>query len=114
MMARNISFAAAMTLGIAVASWVPTARAADVYRLVIKNHRFEPSSLTVPAGKRVKLVIKNGDNTAEEFDSDDLHREKVISAGGQGSVYIGPLAAGTYKFMGEYHAATAQGRIVAK
>ena len=111
MMARNMVLAAAMA--IAAVGWIGAASAAD-YQLVIKNHRFDPSSLTVPAGKRVKLVIKNADNTPEEFDSDDLHREKVIAGGGRGTVYIGPLAAGTYKFMGEYHEATAQGRIVAK
>jgi plastocyanin len=107
-------FALVAAMALAAAGWMAPARAADNYQLTIKNHRFDPSSLTVPAGKRVKLVVKNADPTAEEFDSDDLHREKVIAGGGVGTLYIGPLAAGTYRFMGEYHAATAQGRIVAK
>lgn len=105
--------AAVFTLA-ALAYAAPSARAADTYHLTIKDHRFEPSSVTVPAGKRVKLVIKNLDATPEEFDSTDLHREKVVPGGGEGSLYIGPLSAGTYHFVGEYNEATAKGEIIAK
>jgi plastocyanin len=86
----------------------------DAYHLTIKDHRFEPPSLEVPAGKRVKLLVRNLDPTAEEFDSDDLHREKVIAAGQEGTIFIGPLQRGTYRFIGEFHQATAKGQIVAK
>ena len=40
--------------------------------LVIKNHKFEPAELKVPAGQRVKLVVHNQDSTPEEFESHDL------------------------------------------
>lgn len=86
----------------------------DSYALTIKNHRFEPQSITIPAHKKVKMTIKNLDATPEEFDSDDLHREKVIPGGKEGLVYIGPLDPGTYKFKGEYNPATAIGMIYAK
>jgi hypothetical protein len=84
------------------------------FALVLQNHRFVPAELTVPAGKRLKLQIENRDPTPEEFDSYDLRREKVITGGGKGEVWVGPLDPGTYSFMGEYHAATAQGRLIAK
>jgi len=87
--------------------------AEDSYALAIKDHRFEPARLDVPAGKKFKLVVKNLDPTPEEFESHDLKREKVIAAKGQATIMIGPLKAGTYRFVGEYHEATAQGRIVA-
>jgi hypothetical protein len=86
----------------------------SVFALKIKDHRFEPERLEIPADKKVKLAILNMDNTAEEFDSDDLHREKLIPAGKEGVVFIGPLKPGTYKFIGEYNQATAHGVVVVK
>ena len=94
---------------------VPDAFAADdTFTLIIKDHRFDPAQLEVPAGKKLKLLVKNLDPTPEEFESHDLKREKVIAGKGQATISIGPLKPGTYNFVGEYHEATAQGRIVAK
>jgi plastocyanin len=87
---------------------------ADDLSLAIKEHRFEPAELHVPAGKAFTLNVTNNDATAEEFESDDLDIEKVI-AGNQGaSINVGPLDAGRYEFYGEYHEDTAKGAIVAK
>ena len=86
----------------------------DTYTISIKDHRFDPATLEVPAGKKLKLIVKNLDATPEEFESHDLKREKVIAGKSQAIMTIGPLKPGTYKFVGEYHEATAQGRIVAK
>ncbi len=89
--------------------------AADAdYTLVIKDHRFQPAELIIPAGKKVKLLIENQDATPEEFDSFALNREKVISGHGSATLYIGPLDAGRYPFIGEFNAATAQGVVVAQ
>ena len=82
--------------------------------LVIKNHRFEPAELKVPAGQRVKLVVHNQDSTPEEFESHALNREKVIPAGAKATIYIGPLKAGRYDFFGEYNEATAKGVVIAE
>jgi plastocyanin len=84
------------------------------YTIVIKDNRFEPSELTVPAGKRIKLVIDNQDATAEEFESHDLKREKVIAGNSKGTVWVGPLVPGSYAFVGEFHEDTAKGTLVAK
>ena len=83
-----------------------------VYEITISNHRFEPEELTIPADTKIKLTVHNKDNTVEEFHSDDLHREKIIGGNKSGIINIGPLPPGTYTFMGEFHADTAQGRIV--
>lgn len=89
--------------------------AADAdYSLVIKDHRFQPAELAVPAGSKIKLLIENRDDTPEEFESHALNREKVIAAHGKATLYIGPLEAGRYLFFGEFNAATAQGVIIAK
>lgn len=83
------------------------------YTIVIKNHRFQPAELTLPAGKKIKLLIDNQDATPEEFDSHPLNREKMIAANGHVTLYIGPLDAGRYSYTGEFNAATAQGAIIA-
>jgi len=83
-------------------------------RLVIRNHKFEPAELTVPAGKKVKLVIENQDATAEEFESYELNREKVVPPKGQVSIFVGPLKPGRYPFFGEFNKDTAKGVLVAQ
>ena len=89
--------------------------AADAeFTLVIQDHRFQPTELTVPAGQKVKLTVENRDATPEEFESKALKREKVIAGKSSATIMIGPLAAGRYPFVGEYNEKTAQGVIVAK
>lgn len=83
-----------------------------VYYLTIKDHIFTPSTLAIPANVKVKIIIENKDNVAEEFDSFDLNREKVIFAGKKSTIYVGPLPAGTYEYFGEFHPNTARGKII--
>ena len=85
--------------------------AIDEFNLTIKGHVFVPSELTIPAGKKVKIIVDNQDITPEEFESYDLHREKVIAGGKKGTILVGPLKAGEYKFIGEFHKETANGII---
>ena len=104
-----------LLLGLLMSAFAATAWAADVeLQLVIKNHRFEPSELKVPAGQRIKLVVDNRDDTPEEFDSHDLNREKLVPPGSKVTVFIGPLKPGRYAFIGEYHEATAKGVVIAE
>ncbi len=80
----------------------------------IKDHKFSPAEVRVPAGQKVKLVIDNQDATAEEFESAELNREKIIAPKSKASVWIGPLKPGKYPFIGEFNQATAQGVIIAE
>ena len=82
--------------------------------LVIKNHQFTPAEVKVPAGKKVKLMIDNQDATAEEFESKELKREKVIPGRSKAVIFIGPLAPGKYPFYGEFHETTARGVVIAE
>jgi plastocyanin len=82
------------------------------FELTIRNHRFEPAELTVPAGQRLIITVRNTDNSPEEFESSALNVEKVISAGRQVVVRVGPLTAGRYEFIGEFHRDTAKGALV--
>jgi plastocyanin len=84
------------------------------YTLVIKDHKFQPAEIEVPAGQKIVLLVKNDDSTPEEFESTELRREKVVPGGDQTTVYIGPLKPGRYEFFGDFNPSTARGHIVAK
>ncbi len=83
------------------------------FEVTLKDHVFDPSEISVPAGKVVLLTVKNEDATPEEFDSHDLRVEKVIAGGSSAVVRLGPLDPGHYSFVGEYHDATARGLVTA-
>jgi plastocyanin len=87
---------------------------AEDFSLTIKDHRFEPTELEVPAGKDLTLKVTNSDATAEEFESNDFDAEKVIPGGQTAVIKIGPLDPGRYEFYGEYHEDSAKGALVAK
>ncbi|MES2677400.1 MAG: cupredoxin domain-containing protein [Pseudomonadota bacterium] len=84
------------------------------YKIVIKDHKFSPQNLIIPANEKVKLLVENQDKTIEEFESHDLNREKIVGGGKTASIFVGPLKAGVYKYYGEFNEKTAQGTITAK
>lgn len=91
----------------------PGVQAADnEASLAIRNHRFEPAELKVPANQRIKVTVHNQDGTPEEFESHALNREKLVPAGAKAVVYIGPLKPGRYDFFGEFNPTTAKGVVV--
>ena len=104
---------ALFTAGLASGAGTVTAQETEV-RVAIKEHKFIPAEVTVPAGKKIKLIVENQDATAEEFESYELNREKVVPAKGQITIFVGPLAPGRYPFFGEYHKDTAKGVLIAK
>lgn len=110
-MTRALTFIAITT---AAALYAVTAFAAEEFTLVIKDHHFHPATLEVPAGKKIKLIVKNEDPTPEEFESHDLQREKIIAGNGKGIVFVGPLEPGEYSFFGEFNMDTALGKLVVK
>lgn len=87
---------------------------AEDYVLTIKDHRFTPTEIKVPANQRVIITVVNEDPTAEEFDSTALKVEKVVAGKSKGVVRIGPLQPGRYPFIGEYNEATAKGEVIAE
>ena len=102
-------------LCIFVLSSASPARAEDVpVTIVIKDHKFEPAEVKIPANKRETLLVDNQDVTSEEFESAELKVEKIVGGRKQMKVSIGPLKPGKYPFFGEFHEATAQGVVLAE
>ena len=84
-----------------------------VVSLGVSNGRFEPHEVTVPAGQKVELHIHNGDAKPVEFESAEMHREKVVLPGKDIVVFVGPLRAGSYDFFDDFNPGN-RGVLVAK
>jgi plastocyanin len=79
----------------------------------LKDHQFVPSEVPVPAGVKVKLLVKNDQTATAEFESRVLHFEKVVTPGGQIAVFVGLLNPGSYEFYDDFHSAS-RGHLVVK
>jgi hypothetical protein len=49
--------------------------------LTIHNPAFERPELEVPGGQKIELHVRNADAAASEFESAELHSEKVVPPG---------------------------------
>jgi len=84
-----------------------------VITITLKDHQFDPSEVPVPAGVKLKVQVSNEQTTTAEFESKVMHFEKIVNAGGQITLYVGPLEPGSYEFSDDFHHATT-GHFVAK
>jgi len=82
--------------------------------ITLKNGRFDPSELVVPANTAFRLQVTNGHAEAIEFESFEVHRERVVKPGETITVFMPSLSPGTYKFFDDFHGSTPNGVIVAK
>lgn len=83
------------------------------FRLEMADGKLNPARIDVPAGKRIKIEVRNTGKGAAEFESVQLRKEKVLAPGAESFVVIAPLDPGEYKFFDDFHQ-QAQGLIVAK
>ena len=79
--------------------------------LVMKGHKFEPAELHAPPGRAIAIHVKNLNPSASEFESGDLHFEKVVPAGNDAVVHVRPQQPGRYNFFDDFHHET-QGFLV--
>lgn len=116
MMAPKFNAAGALVLASTLLLALAPLRAQDLpsFNLLIRAGRFVPSTLEVPANTKFRLLISNEGPGAEEFESMELRKEKVLAPGASSFLIFQPLKPGAYKFFGEFHPDTAQGQLVAK
>ena len=112
-MRRTVPFALALVV-LGSAGLSAQAQEGTSVRLTLKDHRFQPAEIKVPAGKALTLQVMNADPSPEEFESKMLRVEKVIAGNSEATIPLRPLKPGRYKFFGEYNEATAQGVLVAE
>lgn len=67
-------------------------------KVVMKDYRFEPSQIEVPAGKPVKMVLENVGNVDHEIEILGLHEaiEIELPPAGRGELLLPAMQAGTY------------------
>jgi len=92
---------------------VPAFADDPVITITLKDHQFVPAEVPAPAGVKIKLVVRNEQKVNAEFESHSLHREKIVAAGGEVTVFVGPLNAGSYEFFDDFHSGT-RGHLVVK
>jgi len=105
-------FKVAVLLVVALA--VPAfAQDVPTFYIALRNKQFVPSEVQIPAGVKVKLVVRNDNPTASEFESTQFHREKIVPPGQEITVFVGPLDAGSYEFFDDFHQET-RGHLIVK
>ena len=106
-------FLPSLLLAAALTSAASAARADDAVTLsiTIKDHKFDPAELHAPPGKTIAIQVKNLNPIVAEFESGDLHFEKIVPVGAQATVYVHPLQPGRYNFYDDFHRDT-QGFLV--
>jgi hypothetical protein len=87
------------------------ARAQTLPTLELRQHRFVPERIEAPAHQKFQLRVMNSDTTADEFESTELNREKLVPPGQTVTIFLGPLEPGEYHFFGDFHQDTAKGAL---
>lgn len=91
-------------------------RAEDLltYKIVANKGVLTPATLTVPAGRRIKLELVNQGQTPIEFENLQMHVEKVLAPNAQSFLVLNPLKPGSYRFIDEFHPQTGKLDLIAK
>jgi plastocyanin len=110
---RGIGLFALASLAAATALAPRTATADDTVTLslTLKDRKFDPAELHAPAGKPIEIHIKNLNGIVSEFESSDLHFEKIVPNGSEAVVHVRPQQPGRYNFFDDFHHET-QGFLV--
>lgn len=87
-----------------------------IFELRLRNHRFHPDRIIVPAFTPFRLRVKNADKTPQLFESPDLNIRGTIEPGKNITFRLPPQDAQEYKFYGKEQGkdATALGLLQAK
>jgi hypothetical protein len=114
-----MSFRAATSIALLAAAMATfpgsKARAEDDFsQLRFQAGAVEPASLTLPANTPVKLRVINAGAAAVEFESFDLHRERVVQPGQTITVNLPALPRGTYSFVDDFSHGAVKGEIVSR
>ena len=115
--AQGVASVVSPLLLLAAFSPSEVARAAEpmpVFSIKALGGILEPSMIEVPADTRFKIEIENEGSDPIEFESSELHLEKVLAGGAKSYLVINGLKPGTYTFFDDFHPDTGKVRIVVK
>jgi hypothetical protein len=108
---------AAVLLGLVVlAAPLAPARAEDAptFHIEFADGKFEPRRLEVPANRTIEIQLVNKGLGPAEFESKQLHKEKVLAPGSATTMVVRNLDPGEYDFFDDFHPETPPAVLVAK
>lgn len=111
--ARRALHAACLALGLMAAALPVQAEDAS-FEISARDGRLFPEALEVPAGVKLRLVLRNEGKTPVEIENLELRIEKVIAPDSVARVTVQPLKPGSYVLVDEFHAETGKMRLIAK
>lgn len=85
-----------------------------VFEIVARDGKLLPPQIEVPAGKRLKLAIRNEGSGPIEFENLDLRVEKVLAPGASSFVVTPPLKPGIHAFVDDFHPDTGKTQLIAR
>lgn len=109
----HLMLVAALWFGL---GWAMDSHAQELptFEVIAKDGRLSPERLEVPAGQRVKLVVRNQGKSPIEFENLDMRVEKVLGPGASSFVVLPKMKPGEYEFIDEFHMDTGKMKVVAK
>ena len=109
----RVGVVGALLVGAALALGPRAAAAEDAVTLsvTLKDHKFDPAELHAPPNTPIDIKIKNAGDIVMEFESSDLHFEKIVPVGREGVVHVRPQQPGRYNFFDDFHHET-QGYLI--
>ena len=102
---RSIGLFALAALATAAVVTPRTATADDTVTLslTLKDHKFDPAEVHAPPGVPIDIKVKNLNGIVSEFESSDLHFEKIVPNGSEAVVHVRPQQPGRYNFFDDFH-----------
>jgi Cupredoxin-like domain len=85
-----------------------------VFSIEFKDGVITPLRTEVPARRAFKIELHNTGTTPAEFESIELHREKVLAPQSTTFIVFRTLDPGEYKFFDDFHPDAPQAVLVAK
>lgn len=89
---------------------------ADAPSFSIEFHdgKLTPVLIQVPANTPVRIELNNTGKTPAEFESHELHIEKVVVPNSKSVVVLRPLDPGKYGYFDDFHEDAPRGVLIAK
>jgi|SRR5262249_10910818 len=83
--------------------FLPRSAPAAPVALAAVEDGFAPAEVEVVTGAAIQLAVTNHTQTAIEFESYELNRERVIQPGQTVTIYLSALDPGRYAFFDDFH-----------
>lgn len=110
-----ISAAAFLALGIGwLVANAPARAEVPTFTIEFHDGKLTPVLIQVPANTQVRIELNNTGKTPAEFESHELHIEKVVVPNSKSMVVLRPLDPGQYGYFDDFHEDAPKGVLIAK